>query len=489
MIKYVGLAVISFCLLFLFTFKITDVPPGINGDEASIGYNAISISQSLRDENGRLLPIFFLTMGGKDWKQPVTIYSTALLFKIFGPSYALLRLVSILFFLSTAVILYIFLKDVFDDKLALGGLVIFTATPILLIQSHLALENIAMLPFVVFWLYAIYKFEKTEKSKFLILAGISLGLSFYSYNGMRLVAPILLFLSLGYILFLNGFSLQKSCSKFKFVVYGLIPFILLIPIAQIKYPGALFGNREADQITSYQQFVLPYLSSFDLSFLFMHGDITPYHSTGKHGMFLLTTLPLFFLGVYQILQRKTPILILAVLAFVLSPLLYGFVGSVHRGSRLLVLIPFYSIISLAGVQLILQFKKNILKTAFISFAILLFVVNYVDFLKTYWFEYPNTVKDSFSGPIHSSFKVLVEQSKELKVEPLVEKGIYGQNIEASKFFEKVYFSKGLKFWSIGDDVPKGSIIFVRIADAMNLEQKGFKRINTGTEQYGLIINQ
>ena len=31
----------------LFTYKITEVPPGINGDEAGIGYNSILISRNL----------------------------------------------------------------------------------------------------------------------------------------------------------------------------------------------------------------------------------------------------------------------------------------------------------------------------------------------------------------------------------------------------------------------------------------------------------
>lgn len=489
MTKYGGLVIIFSCLLFLFTFKIADVPPGINGDEASIGYNAILISQTLGDENKRLLPLFFLTMDGKDWKQPVTIYTTAFFFRLFGPSYTLLRLVSVFYFLTSAVLLFLFLKNIFGEKLALSGLLIFATTPILLIQSHLALENIALLTFVISWIYMLYKYEVTKRGRFLILAGVSLGLSFYSYNGMRLVTPVLVLISFGYVFYLHSFSLLKSLSKLKFFVLGLIPFLLLIPLANIKYPGALFGNREVEQVSSYQQFILPYLSSFDLSFLFISGDTTPYHSTGSHGVFLLATLPLFLIGLFRILQKKTPILILTVLSFASSPLLYGFVDSIHRGSRLLVLVPFYTIITIAGVQFILQLKKKNLKVIILASLILLVVLNYADFLKTYWFEYPNSVKASFSGPLHHSFKYLTEESKKLKLTPLVEKGIYSQHIEASKFFEKVYFAKPLEFWDIGKNIPDNSIIFVRIADALNLEQQGFKRVDIGTPEYGLIMKE
>lgn len=486
------LLLILFCILilFLFTYKITDVPPGINGDEASIGYNAILISQTLRDENHRLLPVFFLTMNGKDWKQPITIYSTAILFKIFGPSYTLLRLVSVLMLFVSTGILFLFLKDIFNQKLAIFGSILYLSSPILLIQSHLALENITLLPFVVFWFLMIYWFEKERKNKYLIWAGLSLGLSFYSYNGMRLIMPILTLLSFGYIFFLNHYSFKKNLTGFKFFFLGLIPFLLLFLIAQNKYPGAIFGNRYPDEIHSYQQFILPYLSSFDPSFLFITGDITPYHSTGVHGLFLLATLPLFLAGLFYILKSKNSILIFATSVFFLSPLLYGFVDSIHRGSRLLILIPFYAIISVSGLLYILEIKVKILKILILVLIFGVMIFNYFDFLKTYWFEYPNNVKTNFSIPLHIYFKELSDQSNKLKLNPFIESGIYNQNIEASKFFEKVYFYKPLEFWEIGKDVSINSIVFVRSADGSNLEQKGFKKIDLGNSgNYSLILSQ
>lgn len=488
--KIIFLIIFFIIVWFLFTYKITDVPPGINGDEASIGYNSILISQTLRDENHRLLPIFFLTMEGRDWKQPVTIYTTAILFKIFGLSYTLLRLVSVFMLFVSAVILFLFLKDIFNSRLALLGSILYLSSPILLIQSHLALENIALLPFVTFWFLMIYKYEKIRKNKYLIWAGLSLGLSFYSYNGMRLIMPILTLLSFGYIFFLNNYSFKKSLSGFVSLFLGFIPFFILLLISINKYPGAIFGNRYPDEIHSYQQFILPYISSYDPSFLFISGDTTPYHSTGIHGIFLLATLPLFLTGLYFILKNKNPILIFSVLIFFLSPLLYGFVDSVHRGSRLLVLMPFYAIISSAGLKCILQINKKNVKMVIIILIFGAILFNYFDFLKTYWFEYPNKVKTSFSIPLHVYFKKLSDQTEILNLTPVIDDGIYNQNIEASKFFEKIYFPNSLVFWSIGKDIPKNSILLVRNADGFNLEQKGFKRIDLGNnDNFSLILSK
>ena len=90
----IPLLIILLFFWFLLTFRITQVPPGINGDEAAIGYNAALVARTGQDQNGRHFPLFVSVFDLTDWKQPVTFYSTVLAFKIFGPSYSILREVS-----------------------------------------------------------------------------------------------------------------------------------------------------------------------------------------------------------------------------------------------------------------------------------------------------------------------------------------------------------------------------------------------------------
>lgn len=482
------LIIICILALFLFIFKINDVPPGINGDEASIGYNAALLSQTLRDENRRLLPIFVLTMDGKDWKQPVTIYSTALLFRLLGPSYFLLRFVSVLFILISLILIFYLLKEIWDLKMAIIGVLIFLTTPIVMIQSHLALENIAPVPFVIFWLLMIIKYEKTKTAKYLFYSGVGLGISLYSYNGMRLIMPVLSALTSGYILFLNHFSFKNSLKDLKFFILGLLPFILIIPFVNYKYGGALFANNQPVKISSYQDFLMPYLSAFDLSFLFLTGDTTPYHSTGKHGIYLLITLPLFLLGCFKALHSNLKFFVFVLIAFFLSPILFGFIGTIHRGSRLLAMLPFFVVLVSLGMSTILNFKNYQLKKIILSIVIILFIVNYGDFLKNYWFEYPQKIKNDFSPPIQVGISEVVNKSRELKLTPMIDIGIYQQYKIAAQFFEKAYYDKPIEKWTIGTEVPKGSIIFMRVADALNLEQKGMMRMDLETKEFGLIIN-
>lgn len=471
-----------------FNFKLTEVPPGINGDEASIGYNAILLSRTLHDENKRLLPLFVLTMDGKDWKQPVTVYSTALFFRLFEPSYNLLRQVSILYVLISAGLLFFLVKEILNIKSALIGVLIFLTTPIIMIQSHLALENIAPLPFVIFWLLMLAKYGKKKKNLYLLYGGISLGISFYSYNSMRLIMPVFFLLTIIYILYLDNFSIKKSIYPLRFLIIGVLPFIGILPLAMNKYPGAIFGNNQLAAFSSYQDFILPYLSAFDPSFLFIQGDSTPYHSTGKHGIYLLMTLPLFLLGSFGVMQKKNPILILALVSFFLSPILFGVAGSVpHRGSRLVALVPFYTLITVFGISILFQLNNHRRKIIVLSFVIMLSLLNYFDFLHNYWFEYPIRVKEHFSTPLHIAFKKLYQNSKNNHLTPFIEAGIYNQEKATTRFFEQVYFPTDLKKWQT-PEVPRQSILLVRTADARNLEKQGFERLDIGIpDDYYLVV--
>lgn len=471
----------------LFSYKLTEIPPGINSDEASIGYNAILISKTSKDEQGRFLPLFIATFQQTDWKQPITFYSTVLVFKLFGASFFTLRLVSVIFALISLILLFVLTKEILGFKNALFGALLFITTPIIMIQSHLALENIALLPFVISWLLFLFKYEKFRTTKFLFFSAFSLGISLYSYNGMRLVLPILFLLTLIYISFLNLRDTRKTIIANSIFIAGIFPFIVTLYLSKFAYPGAIFGSARPIIPDSYQDFFLPFLSSFDLTFLYLMGDSTPYHTTGQAGMFLLATLPPFLIGCFQIFKNKRPILYLILAVFLLSPLLYSLVDSIHRASRLIMLIPPYIIITSLGLTTILYIKNNFKKIAFLALIILL--LNYSEFLYDYWFNYPSRAREHFPSGAYLAFKNLAEKSKTLNLEPIIQRGVIGKEGEAARFFELVYFPLGTKKWEHEGAVPKYGVILSYSSDLHLLEKEGFERIDLEMPYYSLSFKE
>lgn len=377
-----NIILIFVCLVtfFIYSFKITDVPPGINGDEVGIAHNAALMSVNLTDENNNFLPLFIYAKTS-DWKQPVTIYTTAAVFKIFGISFFTLRMTSILFVLLSIIFFYFLCLKVFDLKFFLAGTLIFITTPIIMIQSHLALENISLLPFILFWLLML---ASDMKPKNAFLAGISLGIGIFSYLGMRTAVPVISIITLFY--FRNNLKLIFS------YLAGVLPFFGLLFVASFYYPGAVVGSYNAP-LPSVYDFILRYLSIFDLSFLFLKGDISPYHSTGKVGMFLVSTLPIFLLGIWNIIKHKKPFEILILSSFFLTPILFGFVPDIYRASRLLVLVPLFVIIATVGFTSLTNKFKMIM--------ILLIVGGYWFFVSDYWFGYSKRIENIFPVTINN----------------------------------------------------------------------------------------
>lgn len=474
--------ILVFSWLF-FNYRLLEVPPGINGDEATIGYNAALVSRTGHDQNGRFLPLF-VAIDQTDWKQPVTFYATTLAFKIFGASYYMLRVVSVIFVLISALLIFLLAKEILSIKAAFLSLFIFFTIPAVLIQSHLALENIAPVPFVTLWLWMLARYRKQLKDIYLYLSALFLGIGLFTYPGMRLIVPVFTVLTIIFVYFLNKRDIKKCVAAvLKFTLVILIFPIFMLSIKN-QYPGAILAHNRPQEIQSYQEFLLPFISSFDPSFLFIEGDSTPYHSTGRQGVFLLATLPLFALGTLWISKKKEPMQILILLVFFLTPLFFGLAASVHRGSRLLAFLPAYTIITTLGFLLLFNIKNKI-RLIIILLVVASVVFNYIDFVRDYWFEYSNRVRGDFGRPFHLVFSRAEQLAKETKIQPFIQSDFRVQNTLAVDFFEQIHFPSGLTKWSLEKGLPKSGLVIVNYSsDMTDLPSERIEGTN-----FGILISK
>lgn len=475
-----ALATVSLILIGLFfSFRILDVPTGLTVDEAAFGYNAVLLSRTLHDQNGRFLPVFVLSIDGKDWRQPLTQYYLTGFFKIFGPSVFNLRFSSVVIMLLCTILTFILASQLLNSKIALISAGLFLTTPIVMIQTHMALDNIMTVPFTLLWLINLYLFNKNGRLKYLVFAAISLGVGFYSYKGMRATIPVWTILTIFYLSweYLANHSKANFRAFFvKSLVFSvtILPFFAIIPLLESKYPGAVF-DRQQPAFDSLYSFLYPYFSSYDLSFLFIRGDELIFHSTFRHGMMLLTTLPLFILGLYQA-SKQGKFWWVIILAFFTAPLLYGYVDSVHRASRLMTLIPsFVLICSLAAKYLIDHLNLRHLKVISLILSVLM-LINFLDFVSYYWYVYPNESRFAF-GDLnkYQGFEALHDVANRSGRTPYVSSGIMGSDSESAKFYESVYFSQKLPLFEGNQTPPTESFIVLteseKLADLKLLDIK------------------
>lgn len=464
-----------FCFLF-FSFRLSQVPPGLTGDESAFGYNAILISRNLRDENNRLLPVFVLSLEGKDWRQPVTQYFITAFFKIFGPSVYNLRLTSVIITSLSAVLLFLLAGKLMGKAGAWLSVLFFITTPIIMIQSHLALDNIAPIPFILVWLLFLLLFEKKNKLYFLLISAISLGVGFYSYKGMRSFVPVwgfatLVYLSLPYLLHRNKSSFTKVIKPVIVFALALFPFFAVIPYLEFKYAGAILSGTGLEDLGSVYKLFYYYLASYDPSFLFVSGDTISTHSTQTHGMLLLASLPFFLIGIYRSIRGNNYWKYLAV-CFFTGPLLFGAASSYHRASRLLELTPIYSLICANGAVYFIK-KRNVFKLLFAGLLLLVFI-NYLDFLKYYWFQYAKDHGNTFNDVrIGDSYKFLHDLSRSENLIPYVSFNLIRNESATSSFLRSIYFDDYPTVWNRKyEEFPENGILMTDNSEINSLEKVG-----------------
>ena len=132
-------------------------PPGFHRDEAALSLNAYSISTSLRDEDGALLPLFFRSFG--DYKSPLYPYLLAGLFTITGPEAQVARGTSAVLVLAAVLLLGLLARRLTGSgRVAVAVVVLAGLTPWLFELGRVALEVstqpllVTVLLLATFWL-------------------------------------------------------------------------------------------------------------------------------------------------------------------------------------------------------------------------------------------------------------------------------------------------------------------------------------------------
>ena len=454
--KYLLPIISLIAVFFLLSFRLLDTPPGLTIDEAAFGYNATLLSRTLHDQNGRLLPVFVLSIDGQDWRQPVTQYYQAAFFRLFGASVLNLRLSSVVVTLFALILLYYLTHKLLGTLAAVAAATIFITTPIVFFQAHLGLDNNVPMVFTLLWLISLHRYHRQQKPLNLFAAGIALGLSFYSYKAMRAILPVWSFLTLADI-FISSAPFLRRLKHSLYFILGLAPFLLVIPWLETHYAGAVFDKHGASFGDIYS-FLFPYLSSFDLSFLFLQGDATLYHSTQRHGMFLLASLPLFVIGLYQAV-KKDRFWLLIVISLFTAPILYGMVNSVHRASRLMAFVPQFCLVASLSLE---SLRHSRFQLPLVIFVACLYLLNFTDFVGYFWYQYPvvsQTGKAYGQLSQYQSFAALASQSQKTQLTPYINRTVYLDEGESAHFFEAIYFTTPLQQWDSDDQpTPPGTIL-------------------------------
>ncbi|MBI2596864.1 glycosyltransferase family 39 protein [Candidatus Daviesbacteria bacterium] len=376
---------ILICLLFLITrlYKINQIPASVYWDEASIGYNAYSITLDGRDEWGKFLPIHFRAFG--EFKLPVYIYVTAAFVKVFGLNEFSVRIPAVLFSLGVIIMTYLLAKKVTKNTI-IGLLSSFfvTISPYFFIFSRTGYEATAGL---MFYLLAIYLLLIKGNNWNILFSIISFIISFYSYNSFRILTPITILVI--FILNISYFKLALKKDIAPLILAFLILSLSVIPIYRLYTYDTGSLRFQTVSVLKAKDIFGNYFSHFSLDFL-LNGDKNSRSQQKGFGQIYLPDFILIFLGLLFLLIKKQKNSIILLLLLLISPIPAAITKESPHALRTISLAPFLSIFSALGVISLRELLERIFskKIGFIEFGtviiMFLFFINYlINFIKIY----------------------------------------------------------------------------------------------------------
>lgn len=404
-------------------------PPSLYWDEASLGYNAYSITDSLKDEHGEFLPLDrFIAFG--DYKPPGYIYAAALWVRLFGLNEFSVRFPSFLAGIFMVIVTYFLVKELFQkEKIALFSMFIIGISPWAVHFSRAAFEaNLA----AFFNLLGIYFFIRSGKNKSLIILSVlSFIFSFYTFNANRIIAPLLV-ITLGIIYFRN-ILVNKKWTLFT-VIAGLL--LLMPSIGFLKSSDSklrfqevsIFNNLEPLEKSNMMiqddggnifakimhnrrvifaaDYLKHYSDNFSLRFLFTDGDINPRLSVQGMGQLYFIELPFFILGIYFLFKKRKKESLVLFLWMLIAVIPAGVARETPHALRIISILPTYQIIIALGLFETVNYIKvmNKFNKSFLFFVIcFLFITNIYFYLHIYYSHYPY----KWSGEWQYGYKQMV----------------------------------------------------------------------------------
>lgn len=376
--KYFYLAIIIAISVFFHFYKYSEVPACVNADEAAFGYNAFSITKTLKDEYGAFLPSRLQSFN--DIKLPLYTYLTAPFVAVLGLNMFSVRLAARLAGIVLVPIVFLFAYELFRDKKVADLAALLTAlSPWVYIVSRHAHEASISAPIIAVSIWMLVRYINTDKRKYALISLGAIFLATFSYHSARLF----LFFNVGVlsIALLKKRKLTASFIQTNMVILIILVAVITIPLGIDMRHGAsrvrnlffttntgfqasldeylredsnrIFHNKGTQ---FFKEAVFRYVQQTSPEFFILHGDTNP--RFGMNWLSLIT--PIEYMGIgmglYYLFKNKARHRWMLVAMLLLAPLGNSLTWIEYSLTRIYVMIiPILIIVAYGGVC----FFKNI----------------------------------------------------------------------------------------------------------------------------------
>lgn len=476
--KYLLYLIIIFVACFVRSIYLDKIPASLNYDEASIGYEAYSLTKYGIDRNGFSFPIHFISWGSG--QNVLYAYILIPFIKILGLTTFSVRLPMLIISCLSLIIAYYLFKEIFKDKIMIPVL-LFTIIPWHFMKSRWALESNIFPDMILFSIYLLTKFHNTKNKKYLYINTIILGISLYSYGTSYVFVPIYFILNYAYLLY------KKLISTKTFIVNLLIIFVIAIPLLIFVYinlfkvnyikifnmtiPRLYFNRFEDVTIIKNSNFFQKGMNNLigNIKLVFNQYDNNKLNSINGIGVYYTISIPLIFIGLYEIIKNtKNNSLYFIILSGIISSLIIMFLvkPEIHRINCVWY---FLIIIIILGVVQIKKYNYGIYVIIIISYLIL-----FLYFTKVYYNNFNQISKKSTNESYVDCLTFIKENKLDNK------KIIISNEINLPYIYYLFVFKENPKTYLKERKVEKLNVEFQNIIQIKNIYFEEINKIDDNT---------
>ncbi len=380
--------IIFSCVVRLVNLKTS--PAGFHIDEASLGYNAYSLMQTGKSDEGKFLPLYVDIFGDN---RPSGYHFLAILpVAVFGLTEFSTRLPGAIFGIATIIPFYflcLYLSK--SNKVALVSALLLTIAPWHTVLSRASAETIVALFFVLLGFLLFFKSIIEYRTKLLILSLIILSSSFFLYHTPRVFVPLIVIATS--LLYYKNFLVKKKRYFTSVLVIGILAMCLLsfalvflvkggsgrfTQVNVFSHPetrlvleehlredgtvgvGPLEARIYHNKLNNFGfDYVTNYLEYFSGDFLFISGGLPIWYDVNRMGLLHIFELPFLVMGFILLIQKKTRLSYIPIIWILLSPLVAALtIDDIPNFQRAIVLFPMLEFVTAYGFISFLYFLNK-----------------------------------------------------------------------------------------------------------------------------------
>lgn len=317
--------IIFFLALLLRIYKLGDFPIGFHVDEVKVGWNALSIATTLKDDKNEILPIYYNTFG--DHRLTGIFYISIPSIILFDNTIFAVRFTSALFGALSVFPVYLITRMLMKNRKKVGVIagLILAVSPWHIAASRATSEVVISSFFVLFSIYFFMKLIEDQNKKFIYLTLLSTIASYFLYHSARILIP--LYLITTYLLLAKKFN--------KLLLIPIIFSLILTTVLTFNKSAterfkqvSIFKNEDVqyelersgeNKILVYSRNIIEEYGKYFSSDFLIGEAAKPYrYITPGVGLLNYIDILLLLTGVYFIIRKKNPIIL--ILFLLISPL-------------------------------------------------------------------------------------------------------------------------------------------------------------------------